>query len=70
MFMCSLKTMVKILFGIGALLLGAYVVLPEFRPAIVAIAPVLLLLACPLAMLTMGGMNDREKEKSTRPDDK
>lgn len=68
--MCSLKTMVKILLGIGALLLGAYVVLPEFRPAIAAVAPVLLLLACPLAMLMMGGMNDQEKKKKTGPDQK
>lgn len=69
--MCSLKTMVKIFFGIGALLLGAYVVLPESRPTIAAIAPVLLLLACPLAMLTMGRMNDhQDKEKRTEPDQK
>lgn len=68
--MCSLKTMVKILLGIGALLLAAYLVFPEFRPTITAIAPVLLVLACPLAMLMMGGMNDQEKDKKKGPDQK
>ncbi len=68
--MCSYKTMIKIFLGIGALLLGAYVILPESRPTILAIAPVLLLLACPLAMLMMGRMNDHEKEKRTEPDRK
>ncbi len=68
--MCSLKTMVKILLGIGALLLGVYAFLPEYRPTIAAIAPVLLLLACPLAMFAMGGMSEQEKEKKTGPDQK
>lgn len=68
--MCSLKTMIKILLGIGALLLAAYLVLPESRLTITAIAPVLLLLACPLAMLMMGGMNDEKKEKKQDPDQK
>lgn len=68
--MCSLKTMVKILLGIGALLLAAYVVFPESRNTIAAIAPALLVLACPLAMLMMGGMHDREKETKKGPDQK
>lgn len=68
--MCSLKTMIKIFLGIGALLVGAYLVLPQSRSVIVAIAPALLLLACPLAMLMMGGMNDREKGKGTELDRK
>lgn len=68
--MCSLKTMIKIFLGIGALLVGAYLVLPESRSVIVAIAPALLLLACPLAMLMMGGMNDRGKGKGTELDRK
>jgi len=68
--MCSLKTMVKILLGIGALLLAAYLVFPESRPTITAIAPALLVLACPLAMLMMGGMNDEKKEKKQDPDQK
>lgn len=68
--MCSLKTMVKILLGIGALLLAAYLVLPESRSTITAIAPVLLVLACPLAMLMMGGMNDEKKDKKQDPDQK
>lgn len=68
--MCSLKTMVKILLVFGAFLAGAYLLWPASRPVIAAIAPVLLLLACPLAMLTMGGMRNREKEENTEPDQK
>lgn len=68
--MCSLKTMVKVLLGIGALLLAAYLVFPEFQPTITAIALALLVLGCPLAMLMMGGMNDEKKEKKRDPNQK
>ena len=51
--MCSMKTMIKIVLGIGLLLLVTYVAIPQFQPAIVAMGPWLLVLACPLGMLFM-----------------
>ena len=69
--MCSMKTMIKIVLGMGALLLVAYVAFPQFQPTIAAMAPVLLALACPLGMLfMMGGMNNQEKEKKPGRDPK
>ena len=65
--MCSMKTMIKIILGIGLLLLVTYVAIPQFQPAIVAMGPWLLVLACPLGMLfMMRGNNTQNKEK--KPD--
>lgn len=70
--MCSMKTLIKIAFGMGLLLVVGYVIFPEFHAWIVAAAPYLLVLACPLAMIfMMKGMNTpKEKEKKPDQDDK
>lgn len=72
--MCSMKTLIKILLGIGLLLIVGYVIFPQFHGLIAAAAPFLAVLACPLAMyFMMKGMNtpqDKEKEKKPEQDDK
>ena len=72
--MCSMKTMIKMILGIGLLLIVAYVVFPRFQASIASMAPLLLALACPLAMLFMmegmGGNNNQEKEKMPDRDHK
>lgn len=50
---CDFKTMIKLAIGLGLGLVAAYFALPEFRTFIVAAAPVLLALICPLAMVIM-----------------
>lgn len=49
--MCSMKTMLKV--GLGMLLVAgsAYILLPQFRDAIVGLAPTLVFLLCPISML-------------------
>lgn len=65
--MCSFKTMAKIALGIGLILVLGYVAFPQFQTAILALAPYLLVLACPLAMLfMMKGMRRQDQEK--KPD--
>ena len=67
--MCSAKTMIKIGLGIGLLLIIGYVALPQYHPAIARAAPLLLVLACPLAMyFGMRGMHE-EKRKIPAPGD-
>jgi hypothetical protein len=50
---CNFKTMIKFAAGIGAILAVAYFALPEARAWLLASAPVLLALACPLSMIAM-----------------
>jgi hypothetical protein len=50
---CSFKTMIKFAAGIGVVLAVAYFALPDARAWLLASAPVLLALACPLAMGAM-----------------
>jgi hypothetical protein len=63
--MCSIKTMIKIVIGIGVLLIAGYAAVPEMRNAIAIVGPYLLFLACPLAMFfMMKSMNMQDKQKS------
>lgn len=48
---CSMKTMMKLGVGIAAVALTAYILFPQFRDLIVALAPTLAFLICPLSML-------------------
>ncbi len=65
--MCSIKTMLKIALGMILLLITGYVAFPAFQLRIVAAAPLLLVLACPLSMFfMMKGMNHSTQEK--KPD--
>lgn len=67
--MCSIKSMIKIAFGIGLLLITGYLAFPQFQTTIAALAPYLLILACPLAMFfMMKGMNTQSQEKEKKPD--
>ncbi len=67
--MCSMKTMIRIALGIGVLLVVGYALFPASRAGIAAIAPYLLLLACPLAMYYgMKGMNTPPHEAEKKPD--
>ena len=72
--MCSMKTMIKMIVGIGMLLIVAYVVFPQFQALIASMAPILLALACPLAMVFMmagmGGKDNQGKEKMLDRDQK
>ena len=64
---CDTKTMVRTGIGIGAVLVVAYFALPAFRAWIVASAPILLSLICPLSMLfMMKGMNACNKEPDVK----
>lgn len=72
---CSMKTMLKV--GCGVLLsLGAlYLAFPTFREVLLAVAPFLLFLICPLSMfLMMKGMSSQDHKTtgqttSARPGD-
>ena len=67
--MCSMKTMMKIILGIGLLLGVGYLSFPQFQAMIAAAAPYLLFLACPLAMyFMMKGMNTPPQDKEKKPD--
>jgi hypothetical protein len=60
--------MIKVAVGLGAGLLVAYAALPEARAFIQAIAPFLLVLICPAAMLfMMKGMRDNSKDMGSKP---
>ncbi len=65
--MCSIKTMVKIGIGLGALLVVGYVVFPQYQGGIRAFAPFLLILACPLAMY-LGTKEMRSRDERKPPD--
>lgn len=69
--MCSIKTMIKFAIGFAALLVVGYVVFPQYQGAIRAVAPILLIQACPLAMYSgMKEMKPRDERKPPRPEDK
>ncbi|ODV09286.1 MAG: hypothetical protein ABT20_11390 [Rubrivivax sp. SCN 70-15] len=50
---CSPKTMLKVAAGLGAILAIAYFTVPQAQALVLASAPVLLALVCPLSMLLM-----------------
>lgn len=66
---CSFKTMVKFAAGIGVVLAVAYFSLPDARAWLLASAPVLLALACPLSMgAMMFMMKDKERNAADSKD--
>lgn len=69
--MCSVKTMIKIAIGFAVLLVVVYVAFPQYQAAILAFAPILLILACPLAMFFgMREMNSPDERKPPTREDK
>jgi hypothetical protein len=64
-----MKTMIKIALGIGLLLIVGYLALPQYHAPFASLAPLLLVLACPLAMyFGIRGMHE-EKRKMPAPGD-
>lgn len=67
---CDSRTMIKIAVGLGAAVAIAYVAWPAARAFILASAPILLALSCPLAMVfMMKGMNSGKTEDGARLDE-
>lgn len=65
---CDAKMMVKMAVWLGVGLAIAYFALPAAQSFILASAPVLVALICPVAMLfMMKGMNGNEKDESAKP---
>ena len=66
---CDAKTMLKTATGLGLALAVAYFTLPAARTLILASAPILLALICPVAMLLMmRNMNGSKKDDGAKPD--
>lgn len=65
---CNYKTMIKLAIGIGTTLAIAYFALPGAQALILASAPLLAVLICPLAMLVMmKGMGGGAKDEVATP---
>ncbi|TAM91118.1 MAG: DUF2933 domain-containing protein [Candidimonas sp.] len=65
---CDSKMMVKTAAGLSLALAVAYLALPAAHAFVVASAPFLVTLICPVAMLLMmKGMNENKKGESTQP---
>ncbi|ABE45407.1 DUF2933 domain-containing protein [Polaromonas sp. JS666] len=66
---CDSKMMVKMALGLGVGLAVAYFALPAAQVLILASAPFLAALICPVAMFfMMKGMNGDKKDESRTPD--
>lgn len=65
---CDSKMMLKIAGGLGVALGVAYFTLPAAQALILASAPILLVLICPVAMLLMmKTMNGSTKDEGAKP---
>ncbi|CAP44929.1 DUF2933 domain-containing protein [Bordetella petrii] len=66
---CSKKTMAYVAVGVVAAIAAAYALLPGMRETLLGVAPLLLVLVCPLSMLfmmkAMGGQN--QAKEADRP---
>lgn len=66
---CDMKTMLKVALGLGVAIAVAYATLPVAREWIVASAPFLFFLICPLMMVfMMKGMQSCDKGQRTEKD--
>lgn len=70
---CSLKTMAKLAAGLGAILALVYFTVPAAQAFVLASAPLLLSLICPVMMLvmmfTMRGNTCVAADRGTKPSD-
>lgn len=67
---CDFKTMIKIAVGLGAALAVAYFAVPAAHAFILASAPLLVALVCPIAMiLMMRGMNGSKNDERSKLDE-
>jgi hypothetical protein len=64
---CNPRTMLKIAAALAAILTIAYVALPAAQAMVLAAAPILLALACPLAMLVMAFAMKRQAADASNP---
>lgn len=68
---CSFKTMAKVAAGLGLIATAAYFALPGAQAWLVASAPILLALVCPISMLLMmfmmKGKGSAGASKAERP---
>ncbi len=66
---CDSKTMLKAAAGLGIALAVAYFTLPAAHTLLLASAPILLALICPVAMLLMmRNMSGSKKDDGAKPD--
>lgn len=64
---CSKKTMAYLAVGVLAAIAAAYALLPGMRETLLGMAPLLLVLVCPLSMLfMMKAMGGHDHAKETR----
>lgn len=61
---CNARTMAKVALILGGLLAAAAVALPEARDMLLAGAPLLLSLVCPISMIAMALMMRRSPEQA------
>lgn len=67
---CDFKTMIKIAVGLGAALSVASFAVPAVHAFILASAPLLVALVCPIAMiLMMKGMNGSRNDERSKLDE-
>lgn len=66
---CSFKTMIKFAAWLGAVLAVAYFALPDARAWLLASAPFLLALLCPLSMIAMMFMMKGKDSNAADPKD-
>ncbi|MEO7854240.1 MAG: DUF2933 domain-containing protein [Rubrivivax sp.] len=64
---CSVKTMLRTAGAIGLVAVIGYLAVPEARAFIVASAPVLIALICPVSMIVMMLMMNSSKSKQAEP---
>lgn len=63
---CDLKTMLKVGAALAILLGGGFLLFPQFRPAIIGLAPFALFALCPLSMIVMMSAMNKDKDRSER----
>lgn len=69
---CNAKTMIKVGLALAGLLAAAYVALPQARELVLASAPVLLALVCPISMVAMMFMmkdSGRQEKTCAKPEE-
>lgn len=60
---CNARTMVKVALALGGIVAAAAVALPQARELLLAAAPLLLALVCPISMIAMALMMRRSPEQ-------
>lgn len=62
---CDLKTMLKLGLALGGVITVVAIVLPQFRPVVIGLAPFALFALCPISMwVAMRGMHKGQHDYS------